>query len=346
MAAAEHSAGPVTGEEFSQILSAKFAGILEDARGVAAGISGGPDSMALAWLLMGWAQKNKRDLHLLTVDHGLRAGSAAEARQVAAWAKARSVKHKILRRRGKKPETRIQEEARRARYGLMAGYCAAENLQHLFLAHHMDDQAETFLIRLAAGSGLDGLSAMKPVQPWSADLVLMRPLLEIPKTRLLATCRKNKIPFVQDPGNESGNFARVRLRKSWGVLEKEGLSAKRLALTASRLERARAALEEMADKACETAFVRGDKKSIVLRSAAILEAPQEIGFRVLVRAVRKLRPGAAYSPRTEKLEALFSDLADRGKSFRKRTLGGVVFERNDKKAEIRLSGENKGKPGP
>ena len=327
---------PLTVEEFSALLSSGFGQALCGASAVAVGLSGGPDSMALTRLLSLVAEKNpgSPDIHALTVDHGLRAESAAEAAQVHEWVAGwTGVEHHILKWK-EKPESRIQEEARFARYELMAGYCRERGISHLFLAHHRDDQAETFLFRLAKGSGLDGLSGMKPVQGYGG-LTLLRPFLDIPKSRLLASCAEMGIPFVQDPSNESENFARIRLRQSAGILAEEGLSAKRLATTARRLERARVALDEMAEKALEEITLEKDTNRIVLNSETYGKLAEELALRVLLKVIKTFRPEEDYAPRLEKIEDLLGDLRAEN-PFRKRTLGGVVFERNDKQGQIIL----------
>jgi tRNA(Ile)-lysidine synthase len=331
--------GPVSQQEFSKILSRDFADILSDAGKIAVGVSGGPDSMALAWLLAGWTKKNSGpDIHILCVDHGLRPESAGEAHLVARQAdRWPHVQYKTLRwKKAQNPKTRIQEQARKARYALMAEYCRKKKIRHLFLAHHMDDQAETFLFRLAKGSGLDGLAAMKPVQVYEDGMSLLRPLLSVPKQRLLATCRKNRIAYAEDPSNDSVAYARVRMRRAWPAFEAEGLSAKRLAATARRVDRAREALEHMAMALYDDALREKHKDSLVFDSYILLKAPEELVFRALIKAVKTLRPGRSYAPRMEKLEDLLADLRNMETPFRKRTLGGIVFVRDDKRAHIRL----------
>ncbi len=307
-------------------------------RALAVGVSGGPDSMALAKLLSGWAKGRGVTVHLLTVDHGLRKESAAEARQVAATVKGwPGTRHTILKWAGRKPKTAIQQEARKARYRLMEGYCREHEIRHLVLAHHQDDQAETFLLRLAKGSGLDGLASIRPVQKHSEHIVLLRPFLSVSKERLVSTCKSLKIKYVTDPSNKADKFTRVRLRK---VLEQEGMTGKRLAVTAARLERAREALEEMTDKAYKNSALKKNTSCIELNWKKLKGQPDEIALRVLLKAVRELRPGEDYLPRMEKIEDLFASLrADA--PFRKRTLGGLVFERNDKKHMVILSTEAK-----
>ncbi|PZP55351.1 MAG: tRNA lysidine(34) synthetase TilS, partial [Micavibrio aeruginosavorus] len=155
---------------------------------LALALSGGGDSMALAYLLSGFCRKNKIELHLLTVDHGLREESAKEAKTIGKWVKIwPDVIHKILKWKGDKPKTRIQEEARKARYELLSSYCTKHKIKYLFLAHHGDDQIETFLFRLAKGSGLDGLSVMPPMQDMK-DIILVRPLLNATHEDMIEFC--------------------------------------------------------------------------------------------------------------------------------------------------------------
>ncbi|WP_069623305.1 tRNA lysidine(34) synthetase TilS, partial [Methyloceanibacter marginalis] len=147
---------------------------------VALAVSGGPDSLALMHLAAKWRDRHGGPaLFVLTVDHGLRAGSRAEAETVGRAAKAYNVPHAILTWTHGGVDARVQARAREARYDLMAAYCTAHHIQALVTAHHLDDQAETFLMRLKRGSGLDGLAAIPQEGSW-AGLTLLRPLLDIP----------------------------------------------------------------------------------------------------------------------------------------------------------------------
>jgi tRNA(Ile)-lysidine synthase len=261
--------------------------------------------------------------------------------QVADWVRDwPQVKHVALKWEGDKPEKRIQEEARGARYDLMGAWCRENGVRHLFLGHHQDDQAETFLLRLAMGSGLDGLAAMRAVQEYGRDLTLLRPFLGVPKERLLATCAAAGVPFVMDPSNRSDHFARVRLRKSLTALEAEGLSNKRLAVTAERLDRARSGLQEITEKAEKNALVARDTDRIIYDCGALAAWPEEIILRVITGAMRALRPMGDHLPRMEKIESLFRDYMSPA-PFTKRTLGGLIFERDDTEKRLVITAENK-----
>lgn len=346
---------PILPEDFQLILhnsisSAVLAGI-KAGGALAVAVSGGPDSLALAALLATYTGPRQEggaaaELHVLIVDHGLRAESAGEAAytqeliskhfphvkaEILTWGKANKV---VCSMDGDVKS--LQEQARKARYGLMATYCRAHAIRYLFLGHHQDDQAETVLFRLARGSGLDGLGGMRPLRPYDNDLMLVRPLLDIPKDRLVATCNRYGLEPIKDPSNESDSFYRGRIRKSMEVLEGEGLSAKRLSVTARRMQRAAFTLDRLAAAAYEDCKTNKNSKRIVLNFELVRKQDEEIALRVLLRAISELRPQEDYLPRMEKIEVLADDLRNTDK-FRRRTLGGLVFSRDDKMGEIEIS---------
>lgn len=308
---------------------------------IAVGVSGGPDSLALAWLLKDWAVKCGIALHVLTVDHGLRAESADEARQVGdlvhGWP---NVTHRVLTWIGEKPDSRVLEEARHARYELLNDYCIAQNIRFLFLAHHQDDQAETFLFRLAKGSGLDGLGGMQVQQPYDQHLTLVRPLLSVPKQDLINVCEAHHLSYVRDPTNNNTDYARPRLRAARAVLEEEGLSAKRLAITALRLARARTALDQVARELQETALISGSNESVSFDWNKLRQTPEDILVRLLSKTIMQVSAlDKDYPTRLEKIEQLTHDLLTASQSF-KTTLGGCVFALDPAKAVLSVKQES------
>lgn len=292
---------------------------------IAVGVSGGPDSMALLWLLSQWSKGRNVSIEAFTVDHGLRAESAQEAQQVAAWVKDwPHVTHRILVWEGVKPESRILEEARGKRYALIAGAMRQSGVQNLFVAHHRDDQAETFLIRLAKGSGLDGLGAMRSRQRMDNGITLVRPLLDVSKDDLILLCGESNIPYVDDPTNKNEEYLRPRLRAAQAVLEEEGLSAKRLALTAKRLGRASSALEDIAHDLFTTALVEEREDGFLFDYKALHAAHEELVLRVLLHAMNRVHPDGEYGPRLEKVENLLGRIIH-DSAFKGATLGGCIF---------------------
>lgn len=303
MARAIITAGDAIGEhEFSGEFDRLTPGLF-----VAVAVSGGADSMALLLLAQRWAASNGARIMALTVDHGLRRESAAEAALVAQWCAGRGIPHRILRWPGEKSGSDIQASARRARYRLLAAECARLNIPSLVAAHHLQDQAETFVMRLARGSGVDGLAAMQPVSAW-AGVRLLRPLLAFPKSRLTATLLAADQAWIEDPSNSDRRFARPRVRAALGELAAAGLSAARLAATARRMARARAALDQAADVLLRTAVQLAPAGYAMLSPGPVAGVPEEIGLRALSRLLMTVG-GHAYPARMARLERLYGWLA-------------------------------------
>lgn len=310
----DHAAAPLTGDAF-RALMAPFG--LSPAAPVAVGVSGGADSMALLRL----AHAAGLRVHALTVDHALRPGSGDEARQVAEWAGALGVPHVILTRQGPAPGANIQAHARAARYELLTRWCRSAGMAALLVAHTREDQAETFLLRLARGSGVDGLSAMAR-ETVRDGVRLLRPLLDVPRARLEATLRARGQDWIEDPSNADPRHARVRMRALAPVLAAEGLDARRLAETARAMGRARTALEDWT-RAHLARVARLDAAGMaVVDRRALLDAPEEIVLRSLSRLVCAVG-GRALPPRLAQVERLAARLAGGRADFRGATLAGV-----------------------
>jgi tRNA(Ile)-lysidine synthase len=180
---------------------------------VAVAVSGGGDSLALCLLADAWSQAHGGRVIALTVDHGLRPDSGDEARQVADWVSALGIEHHILRWTGAKPATRLQQAAREARYQLLRSWCGVRGVLHLLVAHTLEDQAETVLLRREAGSGSHGLAGMSACVE-TAETRILRPLLGVPRARLRATLEAAGQDWIEDPSNRDARFARVRMRQA------------------------------------------------------------------------------------------------------------------------------------
>ncbi|MBM3489788.1 MAG: tRNA lysidine(34) synthetase TilS [Alphaproteobacteria bacterium] len=178
---------------------------------LAVALSGGPDSTALALLAREWSAEWGVRLLALTVDHGLRQASAAEAAAVAGWCVMRGLEPTVLRWSGAPPVSGLQASARQARYRLLAEACRQRGVRHLLLGHQRDDQIETMLLRLAAGSGADGAAGMSAVSRRDG-LWLLRPLLAWPRRAVLAVLAERGETSLDDPSNRARRFARARLR--------------------------------------------------------------------------------------------------------------------------------------
>jgi tRNA(Ile)-lysidine synthase len=289
-------------------------------------VSGGSDSTALMVLYADWLRRHREQpkrCTVLTVDHGLRPSSAGEARAVAATAAELGFRHATLAWEGQKPRAGIQAAARAARYGLMGDYMRAHGITLLLTGHTRDDQAETLLMRLARGSGLDGLAAMAPLAPLvdrgavtddGGELWIGRPFLDVPKLTLRATLEARKMRWMEDPSNIAPEFERARLRAARIQLDALGLTPDMLALSAARLARARRAVEAMVDEVCdpEAGAVHVDEPcgAVLVDRAALRRIAEEVALRTLERAI--LAAGGGERPSLGKLEAVVSALWEAG----------------------------------
>lgn len=295
-------------------------------RGVALAVSGGADSLSLLHL---WA--DARDLGadlpravVLSVDHRLRPEAAREAAFVGAVAAARGLDHRVLAWEGDKPSGNLQAAARAARRRLLLEAARDLDLDTLLLAHHADDQAETFLLRLARGSGVLGLSAMAARRE-EAGVAVLRPFLAWPKARLEATLRARGATWIEDPSNDDPRFERARLRRAMPALAEIGLDRDRLVATATAMARATAALEAMVDDLVDAAVSVHPAGFATVLPRPYAAAAEEIRLRLLARAIVALG-GADHGPRLAALTALDAELRD-GATPLARTLGGVRIER-------------------
>jgi len=292
-------------------------GPFEPAPHLALAVSGGPDSMALALLADGWARARGGRVTALTVDHRLRPDSGREARQVERWLAARGIAHAILVRRGPRPEAGVQQAARTARYALLEGWCAARGVLHLLLGHHRDDQAETVLLRRAAGSGEAGLAAMAAIA--ERDHVrLLRPLLDIPRARLLTVLAAAGQPFVTDPANRDPAHARSRLRLDDAVAAAGGAAA--LAAAGRRAGRGRARRDAVAARLAARAVEFHPAGFVLLDLAPLAAAPPAVAATLLSGALAAVA-GRSWPPRTARLDRLLAALAG-GRLAAARTLAG------------------------
>ncbi len=294
-------------------------GAFEQRPELAVAVSGGADSMALCLLADEWAQRRRGRVRALVVDHGLRPGSGDEARRVVGWLGARDIAATVLCWEGAKPASNVQAAARAARYRLVTGWCRDAGVLHLLIGHHRDDQAETVLMRLGRGSGLDGLAAMAAVVELPA-LRLLRPLLDVPGKRLRATARDRGQPWLEDPSNRDPSYARARLRALAPALAAEGITARRLAAAAAAAGRARHTLEAAVAGLLAESAAAHPAGFCRLDPAPIRGAPDEIARRALARVLMCVG-GGVYRPRGARLERLYRSLID-GSLGAGRTLAG------------------------
>ena len=309
----QHHVGSITDAD----VAALFAPFEDLAgQGVVLAVSGGSDSMGLMHLFARWralrAQQGRAlpAPHIASIDHGLRPESAEEAAFVLAAARALGLPAHVRRWQGPKPSSGVSEAAREARYDLLAEVMEEVGARVLMTAHTADDQAETVLMRLARGSGVDGLAGMAPVRALArpAGSWLVRPLLGLDKERISSDLVHRGIAWRSDPTNADPDYERPRLRAARSTLQAVGLTPANLGRSAERLRRASLALEQIAQEVMSEPGVRIDPLGLVqLELAALRARPDEIALRVLRLAI-EIAGGSAAPVSLASLEAVLDDL--------------------------------------
>jgi len=285
---------------------------------VAVAVSGGADSLSLAVLL-----HEIRPIVALIVDHGLRENSANEAQETSEKLTSLGIENDILVWHHEElPNANIQAAAREARYALMRDWCKERGINFLCTAHHIDDQAETVLLRLARGSGVYGLAGMAEKRDLGKGIELARPVLNVSKQRLVAVLYERGIAWVEDPSNSNIAFDRVKVRNLLENPPLEGLQADRLGATAERFARSRRALEFYQRRWLLDAVEFFDAGYAILDRNKFADVPEDIYLRAM-NSLIQFAGGGGYAPRFEKLLRLTGVLLD--ENFKGYTLSGVQF---------------------
>jgi len=320
-------------KEFSNSLMVK-----ED---LAVAVSGGPDSLALAYLAKCYSIKNKIAVKFFLVDHKLRLESTKEAVSVKKLLQKVGITCKVLNWKGKKPSRNIQSLAREARYSLLAKECKKNNIKYLLLGHHSNDLFENFLIRVVRGSGLNGLvSFNKSVKYKDEDLNILRPLLNLEKNDLINISKIVFKFFIKDPSNINEIYKRTRIRTLLESLEKEGLDLKKLKLTIDNLRDSDKSIKFYVKKNLKDNSVHIKKKDTCVLNQNFFNQSHEVVFRSLTFVIQKI--GKKYYPvRGKSISGLIKRISL--KTFSKITLGGCFVERVNKTILISRENTNKAK---
>ena len=287
-------------------------------------VSGGPDSLSLAFLTKCYSIKNSVNFKYALVDHKLRKDSSLEAKKVVQILKKIGINCKILVWKGRKPNSNIQKIARNNRYRLLVKECNRFDAKTILLGHQMNDLHENFFLRMTRGSGLKGLTSLGVNSDFS-KIKLLRPLINIPKKDLekLASIVFNN--FIKDPSNENDEFARVRIRKILKIFSREGLEAKKINITINNLKSANNALDYYANKNIRENTTYFKKNKSFFLNKNFFKSPNEVLLRSLTMILRDLS-GRYYPPRGKKINRLILLMSSQNKA-KKTTLGGCVFEK-------------------
>ena len=297
-------------------------------------VSGGPDSLALAALAKSYSYEKKCRIYYALVDHNIRKNSSREAQSVKRLLKKYGISLNILKNK-QLIKKNIQSQAREIRYNFLTNFCKKKKIQTILTAHNLEDQVETFFIRLSRGSGLDGLSSMKQVNKINKDILLVRPLLDFKKIQLITISKIIFGKFYMDPTNKDTKYLRTRIRNLKNSLEKSGINYDQIFRSIKNLASSRDTLDlyfnsiykDMVDK-------KRDKILINLESFNSLN--KEMKMRVFKKSIKDFT-NAYYSPRSKKIFNLINQI--KTKKNTKLTLGGCIIL--GEKNHIILKKENK-----
>ena len=297
-------------------------------------VSGGPDSLALTALTKAYSYENKCKIYYVLVDHNIRKNSSNEAKSVKKLLKKHKIKLNILQNT-KTIKKNIQSEARIIRYNLLTNFCKKKKIKTILTAHNLEDQVETFFIRLSRGSGLQGLSSMKQIYKINGNISLIRPLLDFKKNQLIKISKITFGKYFKDPTNKNTKYLRTRIRNLKNSLEKSGINYDKIFQSIKNLASSRDTLDYYFNKIYKDIIVKkNDKIFIDLRSFHNIN--QEMKVMVLKKTIKDFTH-SYYATRSKKIINLINQIKD--KKNAKFTLGGCIILREKK--HIIFQKENK-----
>ena len=286
------------------------------------GVSGGPDSLALVSITKSIAVEKKYKFFFALVDHGLRKNSNKEALSVKKLLKKQNLTLSILKNKQKITKN-IQKNARDIRYELLGKFCKKKNAKSLLVAHHQDDQIETFLIRLSRGSGVEGLSSMQEMITLKNGTRLIRPLLDFKKIDLIKIAQNIFGKTLKDPSNKNKKFLRTNIRVLKQNLENKGINIEKISRSIKNIASTKEAIDFYVAKSIKK-FVVFENKKAILNFVKFQNEPLEIRFRIMNSVIKNISK-SYYPPRSIKVLNLIEGF--QRIRIKKCTLGGCIFEK-------------------
>ena len=283
-------------------------------------VSGGPDSLALVALTKAYCYCNKVKFFYLLVDHNIRKNSNNEAYKVKNLLKKKKIHLKIILNK-KKIIRNIQAEARNVRYNILSNFCKKNNIKVALTAHNLEDQVETFFIRLSRGSGLKGLSSMKPLNKINSQVSLYRPLLDTKKKFLIKISKIIFGKYIKDPSNKNQKFLRTKIRNLKKPLEKSGIKYEQIFRSIQNLSLSRNTLDRYFDKIFKD-LIKKINNEIFINFSKYRDLSKDTQMAILNESIKKLKKNY-YDLRSKKVDNLIKIISK--KKFKKVTLGGCIF---------------------
>ena len=289
-------------------------------------VSGGPDSLALTAFSKAYSLEKKCKIYYVLIDHNLRKNSSKEALLVKKLLKKNQINLNIIKNK-KIIKKNIQGNAREVRYNLLSSFCKKKQINIILTAHNLEDQVETFFIRLSRGSGLHGLSSMKQENKIKPGIKLVRPLLEFKKKQLIKISKEVFGTYYKDPSNINKKYLRTRIRSLKQIIEKSGIEYEQIFKSIKNLASSRDTLDLYLSKLYKESVYK-EKNKIIINLYNFNNFNQEIKLKVLNHAIIKLTK-AYYAPRSKKTLNLIDNL--KSKNYIKSTLGGcTIFKKKDR----------------
>ena len=283
-------------------------------------VSGGPDSLALTALTKLYSLKNRKKFFYVLINHNIRSNSRNEAKQVKNLLRKFTIKLNIINNT-KKITKNIQGEARKIRYEKLINFCKKKNISTIITAHNLEDQVETFFIRLSRGSGLTGLSSMKTLSKLEKGIYLYRPLLETKKKYLIKISKTIFKKYFKDPSNLNKKYLRSKIRNLKDPLKKSGIEYDQIIRSIKNLASSRITIDEYVKKTIQQ-IVTQTRSEVLIDFKNFKKINNDIKISVINEAIKKIKKNY-YNPRSKKVVNLIRNIEN--KKFTKATLGGCVF---------------------
>ena len=287
-------------------------------------VSGGPDSLALVALSKAYTYHKKTNFYFVLVDHNIRKDSKKEARKVQNLLKRNKINLKILLNK-KKITKNIQAEARNARYKILVDYCKKNGIKTILTAHNLEDQVETFLIRLSRGSGLRGLTSMNSLSKIENKVNLYRPLLDIKKNFLIKVSKNIFGTYFKDPSNKNIKFLRTKVRNLKKPLEKSGIKYDQIFKSIQNLSQSKLTLDRYLSQIYKS-LIKKKNKEVLINFRKYQQLSNDIKIALINESIKLLKKNY-YDLRSKKVINLIKNINK--ENFKRLTLGGCIFFKKD-----------------
>jgi tRNA(Ile)-lysidine synthase len=295
-------------------------------------VSGGPDSLALVALSKAYTfSKKKIKFSYILINHNIRKNSKLEANQVKALLRKKNITLQIFQNK-KKITRNIQAEARNIRYKIISNYCKKHKIKIVLTAHNLEDQVETFFMRLSRGSGLKGLSSMKPLSKIDTRVSLYRPLLDT-KKKFLKKISKNIFgKYFIDPSNKNDKYLRTKVRNLRKPLEKSGIKYDQIFKSIQNLSLSKITLEKYLDEIFRE-LIKKRNKEILINFKKYEKLNKVTKMALINESIKKLKNNY-YDLRSIKVENLIKNISE--KDFKRATLGGCIFFKKEENLCLKI----------